>query len=198
MEINKLNKNKIEYKIENNVSIERMRQVWNKFNAIDHLVGRELNFTVAPSRCSDIQYIKKRIMSLVTGRIKMSKPVAFIMTRENHKSGWPHIHAVGWWDSDRDNSETLGDGRVYVVQKDENKKFATGRYMFNELGKVKIYSDLRVEPYIQESTGEAYEDWLDYMCKDQNVNWREKNCIGFGELDVSKFFSKDKIDTFVD
>lgn len=201
---------KIAYQAEWNQSIPKIRSVYDYYNSFDFLIGKELTFTVAPGRCVDIQAIKKKILSMVAGRMKHAAPIAFILTRENHENGWPHIHGIGWWCKDRDNSLTLSGGRLYLEEKEPGKKFVTRGYKYNELGRVQV-DELRNYKYTQytcsckdkfckhEKEGQDWDDWLAYICKDQNVKWRDANVIvRQPDLDISKFFSKSKVDNFVD
>lgn len=185
----------MEYKTEYNQSVDKLRSVYDFYNGFQGLVGKEFTFTVAPGRCSDIQSVKKKIMRMCVGRMIHSKPVAFMLTRENHENGWPHVHGIGWYPKDADNSLTVTGGRMYCMEKEPGKKFASKYYMYNELGRIQVF-DLRKESY--EVDGEVWSDWLEYICKDQNVNWRESNVVVRKDVDMKIFFSNVKVENFVD
>ena len=202
---------KPDFNVEYNVSLDKLRSVYEFYNSFSFLVGKEVTFTIAPSRCSDIQEVKKKVMRMCVGRLKYTRPVAYMLTRENHQNGWPHVHGIVWYHKDRDNSLTLSGGRLFVEEKQEGMKYSRKNWLYNELGRVDI-QELRDEPYVQkkciERCGEKYckhekkeipwSDWLEYICKDQSVNWRESNVIVRSDIDVSSFFSKLNVETFVD
>lgn len=186
----------MDYNCQRNVSLDTLRSVYEFYNSFSFLVAKELTFTVAPGRCTDIQDVKKYIMTTVVNRIKHSKPVAYILTRENHENGWPHIHGIGWWPKDRDNSLTLTEGRIFLEEHWKGMKYPTRGYYYNELGRVRV-DPLRSESYTQIKDREeiVWKDWLEYICKDQQVKWRVGNAVVRSDLDISKFFSKVETET---
>lgn len=184
------------YKTEYNQTLEKLRSVYEYYKKFDVFVGKEFTFTVAPGRCQSIQDIKKKIMRMCVGRMIHSKPIAFMLTRENHENGWPHVHGIGWYLKDEDNSLTVTGGRMFVMEREQGKKYASKYYMYSELGRIQV-NDLRTEPYV-DTKDESWNDWLEYICKDQEVKWREANVLVQSEEDIRKFFSKLKVEDFVD
>lgn len=201
------------YKIEYSVSVDRLRKVYDFYMDFPEscFVAKELTFTVAPGRCRDIQFVKNSIMHRVVGRIRFSKPIAVILTRENHANGWPHIHGIGWWPRSKDNSLTLSEGRIYERPsldfegdmfngwngKEVFRALNRNMVLYPELGRVSI-DNLRVEPYKQHGKDVEWKNWFDYIIKDQGVKWRCANAVMTGEIDVSDFFSKSDVDTIID
>jgi len=176
------------YQTQYNADLKCIHQTYDHFNAISGLNAHEITFTVDPKNVKDIQRLKRDIMSMVVARIKdHSNCVAYILTRENHANGYPHIHGIVWFPKDNDNVASLTKGGIYNGR---NSKFV-------ELGYSKIYNNLRTTPYVQEKTGNSYLSWLDYMLKDQTINWRTKNAVGhLKATDVTWFLNSN--DEFID
>ena len=105
------------------VPVESLEKVYNHFQSIPALIGSEVTFTFAPGRCVDIQSIKKRCIQMVARRIDASVHCAgYILTRENHENGWPHIHGIVWYPKDHNNAATLSGGRIWSKSIDDKGK----------------------------------------------------------------------------
>lgn len=142
-------------------------------------------------------------MRMVYGRMFHSKPVGFILTRENHENGWPHLHGIAWWPKYADNSMTLTEGRLILSERVEGKRYTRKVTMYNELGRVEVYP-LRTEPYIQykcpnkcrdkyckcKKDETPWDGWFDYIMKDQEIPWREANVMVETQLEIQNLFSK--------
>jgi len=159
------------------LTVQQLRNYYDSYNEIDFLQAMEITITVAPSRCKDMQNIKNNIMKLASNRLKRIPGIyAFILTRENCKSGWPHVHGVAWFPAHNNNAQTLFGGRLLTENKIEkrNEIIIKTMYLYNELGKSQV-DFLRTEPY-KDQKGAEWNDWFDYIVKDQHVPWRTPNC----------------------
>lgn len=171
-----------------NSSLEELNKIYETYNAMSGLVASEVTFTVAPDRCKDIQSVKKRIIHICSRRIEASVGcVAYVLTRENHENGWPHVHGIVWYPKDQNNAKTLSGGRIYKQETVEENGKTKKRmvHLFNELGRTQI-DLLRTEPYVQNNklennnkiNNKSYLNWLDYIVKDQEIKWKIKNGTG--------------------
>lgn len=196
----KLKMDELEKGTYSNATKEQLSAVYEFMQRIPNVTASEVTFTVAPSRCKDVQDIKKRIMTLVERRIKDTPGlVGFIITRENHKNGWPHVHGIVWYESDNNNAMQLGEGRVWsqLDGPDElspNRKTRFG-YKFNELGKSQLYP-LRINEY--EINNNKWKNWFEYILKDQEINYKIRNKYFIKDIKIDLYFEKIEIDAFVD
>lgn len=187
---------KIEKGTYQNATKEHLLDVYNFMQTIPNVTASEVTFTVAPSRCVDVQDIKRWIMTKVERRIKeVPGLVGFILTRENHKNTWPHVHGIVWFESDNNNAPQLGEGRYWSKISSDNEKRVRYGWKYNELGSTKVYP-LRVDKY--EQNGKEWKDWFEYIIKDQDINYKIKNKYFIKDIKIELYFEKIEINEFVD
>lgn len=148
-------------RFQRNMTMEEIDDLYHFFINNDKCVGYEVTFTINPKKSRGIQEAKKTIMTSVCKKFyNVPGFVGCIFTRENHESGWPHIHGIMWFLKEVDNSKMLssvyGDGR-------------------SQIGRVQVDS-LRVDEYV-DAEGNNRENWLDYICKEQGNPWQVANVI---------------------
>lgn len=177
-----------------NTSQVALKQMFQLMQSLPGCIASEVTFTFHPGRVDDVQNLKKNCMKIVAERILRSKYiVGFILTRENHANGFPHIHGIVWYPWDHNNAKTLIEGRIFVPSS-KNPRI-NSHYLFNELGKIQV-DKLRTEPYVNKK-GEVYDSWFEYILKDQEVNWKIKNCVS--TLDIKlEYYNEPKIPEFID
>lgn len=180
------------------LTIQQLRNYYDTYNEIDFLQAMEITITVAPSRCKDIKNIKNRIMNIASSRLKRIPGIyAFILTRENCLSGWPHVHGVAWFPAHENNAQTLFGGRLQDEQITTrgNTTYVRPQWSYNELGKSQV-DFLRTEPY-KDQKGEEWNDWFDYIVKDQKTPWRIPNAHWHTEK-IDDYFKPIFTDAFID
>jgi len=150
------------------LSVSELRKKYLRLQSQSNLNCYDVVLTVNPAKCPDLQYAKKNIMHQAIQKMQTQHSCyAFILTREDTKAGWPHIHALVWYNKSNDSANCL-----------------VGNSRFSMFGKNSVYP-VRTEPYKQikkNAFGKDIEvDWkdsFDYIMKDQSTKWREPNAYG--------------------
>lgn len=161
--------------VKKKLSQEALYDFYQRMLAVPHAISSDVVFTFDTRKADDIQSLKLLCMQHVIHRLKNSRGlIGAILTRENHKSGVPHIHAMVWYRPDCNNAPLLTGCPDYEVVRGKRKY---GRKCGCPLGRVSVYSPIRMEPYVQQCTGKRYQSSYDYMIKDQDIPWKEPNAI---------------------
>lgn len=158
------------------IRVKKLTEIYDKLQALPGLTASEVTFTLAPSRTPGIQEAKRSMLKWVEQRILHHKKqglAGYILTRENHANGWAHVHGIVWFQTIKNNALMLSAGRIWSDRMVNNKKEG---WLYNPLGKTEV-DKLRVDKYEQikkgDKTGTEYNGWIDYITKDQGINWRE-------------------------
>lgn len=152
------------------IRVKKLTEIYDKLQALAGLTASEVTFTLAPSRTPGIQESKRNILKWVEQRILHHKTqglAGYILTRENHANGWAHVHGIVWFQTIKNNALMLSEGRVWSNRVINNKKEG---WLFTPLGRSRV-DPLRTETY--QVDDKEYNGWIDYITKDQGINWRE-------------------------
>lgn len=179
-----------------NLDLEDLTSFYNRIQKVPNLVAREVTFTINPSVTGGVQEAKKHIMRWAHLKLKYLEDKglkAYLFTRENHANGWAHLHGIVWFNKENDNSLMLS-RPIEMIVKEQGSKYSRKRTLVPQIGRTWV-DPLRTESY--EKDGIIFNSWFDYICKEQHINWREKNMI-YENIDITDFFNIKKDDDFVD
>lgn len=158
-----------------NHNLKCMRRIYDTMMQDENYVPYEIKMVTIDQNKGDYTWSRadRLFLDHVIKTVKQSEPELFMLFKEHHAppNGWPHLHGVVWWYSNRASNRHLN--------KHLNKKFGISSVGPSRDGKI-------------DDIEKQYADWFEYISKDASIeqSWYLSNEIDYCDC-------KDKLNKFV-